>query len=308
MRAKPWAVALLMLTSAVTATACDAARPEPGSTGAPPAVAGQTLTVPLGDRPFKLHIPSGYTPAKKLPLLVALHGYTSHAQEAESYFKFTAEADRHGFLYATPEGTQDRRNEQFWAATDACCDFYGKGTDDSAYLGSLLELATASYAVDPARVYLAGHSNGGFMSYRMACDHAGKITAIVSLAGAGFKDTAKCKPSRPLSVLQIHGTADSTISFDGGFNGGQAYPSAADSVAFWRAHNGCTDKADTSTAPMDLDGAVAGAETTVVSHRDGCREGTRADLWPIRGGGHIPALTAEFAPAVTGWLLALARP
>ena len=268
-------------------------------TGAP----GTTISVDLDDRPFKLHVPTTYAAGTKVPLVVLLHGFTSNAAEAESYFKLTAQSDRRGFLYAMPDGTKDSRGDQFWNATDACCAFYGRDVDDSGYLYRLVQTVKARYAVDPQRVYFVGHSNGGFMAYRMACDHAAEITAIVSLAGAMVNDPALCTPSRPVSVLQIHGTADETIAFTGGANGSQPYPSAEAGLAAWRGYNGCGDVA-ASGAPIDLDSSLAGAETTVTSYRTGCRAGTRVELWSIAGGRHVPALTEAFPGAVVDFLLA----
>ncbi|MFC7479332.1 alpha/beta hydrolase family esterase [Luedemannella flava] len=267
-------------------------------TGAP----GSTVSVDLDGRPFRLHIPTGYVAGTKVPLVVALHGFTSNAAEAESYFKLTGESDRRGFLYAMPDGTRDSRGDQFWDATDACCGFYADDVDDSGYLHRLIGAVKSAYSVDPDRVAFIGHSNGGFMAYRMACDHAAEISAIVSLAGAMTDDPARCTPSRPVSVLQIHGTADATISFTGGANGTHPYPSAAAGLDVWRRVDGCGD-APTSAAPLDLDSSLTGAETTVTSYRTGCRAGTRVELWAIAGGGHVPALTAHFPTRVVDFLL-----
>jgi polyhydroxybutyrate depolymerase len=255
----------------------------------------------LDGRPFRLHVPS--TTPDKAPLVVLLHGYTSSAEEQENYFQLMAESDRRGFLYATPEGTTDQRGDRFWNATPACCDFYGTGVDDSAYLERLIDTVAAKHPVDPARVYFVGHSNGGFMALRMACDHADRVTAVVSLAGAATADPAACKPARPVSVLQIHGTSDRTVLYEGGPSN-RPYPSAEGTVALWRGLDGCAERADTSAPPIDLDSTLSGAETTVRAWHEGCGGGTRAELWSIKDGGHIPALTETFATAVVDFLLA----
>ena len=286
-------------------SACDAS---PAAERAAPAnVPGATVTVALGDRPFKLHLPTSYATGAKLPLLVVLHGYGSDAAEAESYFRFAAEADRRGFLYAMPDGTKDNRNKQFWNATNACCDFARTDVDDSGYLQHLIEAVQAAHPVDAGRVYLVGHSNGGFMAYRMACEHAGTVTAIVSLAGAVVQDAAGCVPARPVGVLQIHGTADDTIRFDGGRNGGQPYPAAAAGVERWRGYDGCSEQVTPATAPLDLEATLPGAETTVTDYRAGCRDGSQVALWTITNGGHVPALSPTFTASVLDHLLAQHR-
>jgi len=269
---------------------------------APSAKPGSTVAVKLGDRPFQLHLPTSYRPSTKLPLVVLLHGYTSDSAEAERYFDLAAEADRRGFFLALPEGTKDARGEQFWNATDACCDFNRAGTDDSGYLHRLIETVKSAYPVDPARVYFIGHSNGGFMAYRMACDHADEITAVVSLAGMATNNPAECAPSRAVTVLHIHGTADATIFYDGSTSGFQRYPSAPATVDLWRRLDGCSDQA-TASASLDLEAKLAGAETTVTAYQTGCRDGARVALWAITGGAHVPALSDSFTPAILDFLL-----
>ncbi|PWU48681.1 hypothetical protein DLJ47_27830 [Micromonospora sp. S4605] len=269
-----------------------------------PVTPGTTGTIDRDGRPFQLHVPAGYDPARKFPLVVLLHGYGSSATQQERYFDLTPESDRRGFLYAIPDGTVDRDGKRFWNATEACCDFHDSGGDDVAYLEGLLDTVESTYSVDPARVYLVGHSNGGFMAYRMACERSVRITAIVSLAGAVDNDTSLCTPQRAVSVLQIHGTADPTIRFDGGVNGGHPYPSVDTTLATWRRINGCSPQADTSAPPLDLEPRLPGAETGVTIYSVGCRDATRVVLWDIRGGGHTPTFSTNFGPAVIDFLYA----
>jgi polyhydroxybutyrate depolymerase len=278
----------------------------------PAASSSPDITLDLDGRPFRLHVPAAAAgavgAAGKAPLVVLLHGYTSSGAEAEEYFQLTAESDRRGFLYAIPDGTINREDKRFWNATPACCDFFGSGVDDSGYLIRLVDTVAARYPVDPARVYFVGHSNGGFMALRMACDHADRVTAVVSLAGAATADPAQCQPARPVSVLQIHGTSDRTIRYEGSAIGGRRYPSAEGTVALWRGLDGCADRADRSGPRLDLDSRLTGPETTVTAWHDGCRGGARAELWSIEEGGHIPELTPAFATGVADFLLARTAP
>ncbi|MEU5941264.1 PHB depolymerase family esterase [Micromonospora sp. NPDC047548] len=283
--------------------------PGPVAAWRPPIAPGTTGAIDLDSRPFQLHVPAGYDPARKVPLVVLLHGYESSAAQQERYFNLTPESDRRGFLYAMPDGTTDRDGKRFWNATEACCNFYNSGVDDAAYLERLLDAVESAYSVDTARVYLVGHSNGGFMAYQMACERSMRITAIVSLAGAVDNDTSLCTPQRPVSVLQIHGTADASIKFGGGTKGGHPYPSVDTTLATWRRINGCSARADTSAPPLDLEPRLPGADTGVTIYSVGCRDASRVELWHISGGGHTPTLNANFAPAVIDFLYArLSRP
>jgi polyhydroxybutyrate depolymerase len=264
---------------------------------------GDTITVPLGDRPFQLHIPRTYQAGVPAPLVVLLHGYTASGAQQEGYFKIISESDARGFLYAMPDGTKNSEGQRFWNATEACCNFDGSKVDDSKYLSDLINLIKADFKVDAGRVYLVGHSNGGYMSYRMACDHADQITAIASLAGAMLYDTSKCKPSGQVSVLQIHSDTDEIVPFAG--SPANKVPSAAQTVNDWRQFDGCPAGAGTSGPPIDLDTGLPGAETTTTSYK-ACRAGTTVALWVIRGGKHSPALGPDFARLVIDWLFAQA--
>jgi polyhydroxybutyrate depolymerase len=260
-------------------------------------------------RPFGLVVPAGYTGATPVPLVVLLHGYTATAASQDAYFRLSQLAQERTFLLALPNGTVDERGQQFWNATDACCGF-GKTVDDVAYLTAVIDDVKARYAVDPKRVFLVGHSNGGFMSHRLACDRASRIAGIVSLAGAAWADPSRCSPSEPVSVLQVHGSLDAIIRYDGGSVGIGAppYPAAVDTVGAWAVKNGCTGAALAPVAGnLDLVGDLPLAETERAAF-GGCPPGGAAELWTIRGGGHLPAFNASWAPALYDWLLAHPKP
>jgi polyhydroxybutyrate depolymerase len=260
-----------------------------------------------GDRPVEVFVPSSYAAGTPVPLLVLLHGFSASGAIHESYFQLQALAESRGFLYAHPDGTKNSQGYGFWNATDACCDFEATHVDDSAYLRQLVDDIKAHYDVDPKRVFFVGHSNGGFMSYRMACEHADTIAAIVSLAGATYADASRCNPTSPVAVLQIHGTDDETISYNGGtlFGGGE-YPSAETTVADWVALDGCSST-PTSGPTRDLVSTIAGSETTSQIF-DGCEPGGHVELWSVAGGVHVPVLTPAFAPAIVDFLFAHPKP
>ncbi len=208
-------------------------------------------------------------------------------------------------LYVSPEGTGDSQNNQFWDGTDACCNFGATPIDDSQYLRGVIEEVKDDYAVDPSRIYVIGHSNGGFMAHRMACDNADTIAAVVSFAGATFADQTSCQPSDPVSVLQVHGDADPVISYIGGSFPG-VYPGAVDTVAAWAEQNTCAAASPVQTGVLDLDAAVAGPESNVLAY-SGCASDVAVELWTIPGGVHVPQLSPTFTGSLVDFLLAHPR-
>ena len=306
----------LLLLPLVVASACSQKSPAASSSsdaGDDAAVLGDYDPVTFGGaRPVSLYVPGGYTGAPT-PLVILLHGYGINGAEQDLYLGLRSVAESKTVLYAHPDGTVDPMGNRFWNATDACCDFYGSRVDDSTYLASLVTEIASRYAVDPKRVYFMGHSNGGFMSYRMACDHADVVAAIVSIAGSTWDDTSKCAPSAPVSVLQVHGTADAEVLYgggagapwDGGVLGGAAYPGATTTVADWATYDGCTTPPDTSQPNVDIDAAFPG--TTITRYAAGCHAGSEVDLWSIPGEGHVPGFNPSFAPMAFDFLLAHGR-
>lgn len=281
---------------------------EAATDAGPPAVdAGPGVTLPTSvgpaDRPAGLVSSGSYDGTTPRPLLVLLHGYGASGSAQAIYFQLDREVRRRDWLMLTPDGTRDFRGSNFWNATPACCDFGETGVDDVAYLNGLIDEVEALAPI--SAVYFVGHSNGGFMSYRMACESSERISAIASLAGSDFNGDMDCEPSQPVSVLQIHGTMDGTIAYDGSMERG-GYPSAPAAAERWATRAGCDLTAATAGANLDLTSGVDGAETETLDYQVGC-SGAEVSLWTLVDGGHIPAITRDFAPALLEWLDARAR-
>ncbi len=150
------------------------------------------------------------------------------------------------------------------------------------------------------------------MAYRMACEHADQIAGIVSLAGAMYEDPSTCKPSAPVSVLQIHGTSDTEVLYDG-FAGASSpgngpYPSAATTTMDWATLDGCSLTADASSPNIDIDATIPGAETTVLRYDQGCQGGAEVDLWSIQNGPHVPDVNMNFREGIVSFMLAHPKP
>lgn len=239
-------------------------------------------------RPYQVELPdSAQRPA---PLVVVLHGFSANGITQDAYFGFSNFARAQGVITAFPDGNKNSQGQRFWNATDDCCDRERTGVDDVAYLTAVIDDAIARYGADPKRVYLLGHSNGGFMSYRMACDRADRVAAIASLAGSNWRETSRCKPAAEVAVLQMHGTKDDAVPYQ---------PLARDSAAFFAQVNGC-GAAPEAGAARDLDGRLDGAETQVLRWPS-CRKGG-VELWTIQEGVHLPNLNKTFAQQVYGFL------
>jgi len=256
-----------------------------------------------GDRPIEVFVPSAYDGTEALPFVMLLHGYSGTGEQYESFFQLEALAESRGFFYAYPNGLAEASGDQYWNATDACCDFYQKGTDDSAYLSGLIDELAERVEIDGRRVYIIGHSNGGFMAHRMACDHADKVAAITAISGTRPFKAEDCTPSELVSVLQVHGIADENIGYAGGKIIGHEYPGASETADAWAAANACSEASSIQADALDLDLSVPGPETTIRAYDD-CPTGGSVELWMMNDVGHTPDISPDFVPSLLDFLFA----
>ena len=266
-----------------------------------------------GDRPVTVHVPTSYDESRPAPLLIILHGYGGNGNETAAYFNLAPAADARGYVYAFPDGTIDSSGSPSWNATDACCNFDEADVDDVGYLTDVIADIQAELAIDPKRIAVVGHSNGGFMSYRLACDRAELVAAVVSLAGATFADPADCVPSEPVSVAQIHGTADDVIRYEGGPLAADhgPYPGAETTAETWATYDGCDETSSPLGAKVDVDTYLSDGDDpaeTSVAEWSGCKSGATVQLWTIPDGSHVPAISPTFADSVMDFLVDHPKP
>ena len=286
---------------AVAAATCESS---PAPTEPPePDPADEAIRTIGGARPATMIRPQDYVAGTPVPIVMALHGFTSNAADTDRYFGLSRRIDTDGVALILPNGTRNPDGLSFWNATDFCCDGYGTGVDDVGYLNSLVEEA-GRYIV-PDGVYLVGLSNGAFMSHRMACESMPGLRAIASVAGTTFDDPDVCEGARPLSVLHIHGTADAIIRYGGGSGlGGTRYPGARETVERWASRAGCDLDASESLSRVDLDRFLEGAETTRRRYSAGCADGIRVELWTVQSGSHVPAFDPDdIGRRILSWFL-----
>jgi polyhydroxybutyrate depolymerase len=166
-----------------------------------------------------------------------------------------------------------------------------------AYIDGLVSEMVARHGVDPSRVYALGRSNGGFLAHRLACEESDRFRAVVSISGAGPMPDERCRPSSSVAVLQIHGSEDRIVPYDGGHVFGDtslpAHPSAEATVRDWAQRLGCSD---TDAGELDLSGRYPGAETRI-ERFTGCRRGV-VELWTVRGGDHYLDFGADGFDAI----------
>ena len=249
----------------------------------------ELLRIDFGREPVSVRVPDNYDPGVPAPLLMMLHGHGASAFITEALFRLAPSMNAAGVIYVMPEGLVNEVDNRYWNATDACCDFFDSEVDDVGYLTGMVDTLKTMYNIDANRVFFMGHSNGGFMSYRMACERADMIAGIISVAGSTFLDPQACNPSEPVNVLQIHGTQDNTVPFEGTGN----YPGALGSVLQWLDYNNC-EAEPVETTGLDLDAFAEGVDTTIISYEEGCPQGGSGALWQIDGGGHSPVPTDQF--------------
>ena len=294
----------LLFTIALAAGGACKVQPSLADAGTPPK-ASVPVVAPSA-RPYGLYVPTGLDRSKPAPLVVFFHGYGASGASILGGFGMKGAADAHGFILAYPDGTVDSQGNRFWNATSACCNFDHAHVDDVAYAAWLIDDVASKVSIDRKRVYVTGHSNGGFLALRLACDLAPRVAAAVSLAGATWKDPSKCNPSEPVSILQIHGDADQTVHYGGGllFDGPtREYPGAETTVATWAGKDGCAGPFAPVAGTFDFDGSLPGTETSR-RQATGCPPGISVDLWTVAGAPHQLNPSGAGLDAIWAWMAA----
>jgi polyhydroxybutyrate depolymerase len=228
----------------------------------------QQGTVDVGGEPrdFLVYEPPAVLQARSVPLVVALSGCPMTAETFALDTRLDDAARVGGFIVVYPDPV-----EGCWNA-GSCCSASGAANvvDDVGFIARLVDHVSATFPVDQGRVFAVGVSAGGMMAYRLACELSTRFAGIVSVAGA--LAVRGCAPTRPVSVLEIHGTSDTHVPFAGTPD---LFPSTPSTARFWTAVDGCT----TQDPP-------ARSGITLTSTWVGCRGGTTVRLDTVDGGQH----------------------
>jgi len=216
------------------------------------------ITTPDGrSRHYRLYVPDALPTTGAAPLLIALHGGLGTAAQFEANSGFDDLAEANTFIVAYPDGIgnqPDGSGLQTWNGGYCCGPAATRNVDDVGFVRQLIDTLVARWPVDPTRIYAAGHSNGGILAYRLACELSDKIVAIGVQAGSNVVDG--CSPSSPVSVLHIHGTADTNMPITGGRGSGLSatiFRSARSAVDALAAANGCTLAPSVASDPSNAD-------------------------------------------------------
>lgn len=227
------------------------------------------------------------------PLVILLHGGSGTGKRMSQLADFDEAADRHGYLLAFPDGVDEQ-----WADGRGLAASEKAGVDDVRFIADLIARLVADRKADPRRIYVAGISNGGMMSQRVACELADRVAAFGSVAANLPTALARtCRPRMPVGAAYVLGTADPFMPFAGGeieAGTGGTVLSAAESVAFWVRHNDCVSPPQA----QKLERRQRRDDTRVEIDRwKRCRPGGAVLDVTVEGGGHTWPGGRQYLPA-----------
>jgi polyhydroxybutyrate depolymerase len=166
------------------------------------------------ERLYFVHLPPQYGQGISLPVVIALHGGGGSAETMEEDYNLDPYADRAGMIVVYPEGTPSPIGKFYTWNAGICCGRAKKvNSDDVGFIAAVIDDVIARYHADPHRIFVTGHSNGAMMAYIIACELPSRTAAIAPVDG---DDPLPCPHRTPVPVLQVHGTQDQCVPFEGG--------------------------------------------------------------------------------------------
>jgi len=220
-------------------------------------------------RQYRLYIPASYDASQPTPLILNFHGFTNTIDIQYNQSDFRQLAEDNQFIFVTPQGLGGFFSG--WAINNS----FGGNEDDLGFSDALIDVIQQDYNINEKRIYATGFSNGGFFSYRLACELSPRIAAVASVAGSmttSWISTNQCQPQHPTAVLQITGSNDNVIPI----NGSGANESIQDVMEYWAAVN----NADSSPDIINLGGG------STRSIWDNGTNGVTAEFIRVQGKGH----------------------
>ena len=229
-------------------------------------------------------------------VLFNLHGYGSNALEQMYYTNFNnlANTKENNFILIHPQGaplnTVLTSSSSHWNSGGWTI---GSTVDDVDFIDTIIKLVSQKYNLNQDRIYSTGMSNGGFMSYHLACNLSSKIAAVASVTGSMSKETYEdCNPDHPTSILQVHGTIDATVPFEG--NSALGMRSINDVMNYWKLYDACdTEPVSINTDYFDIEISVQ--HDTYLN----CLNDVQVELYKIEGMGHVWAKKERYGISAT---------
>ena len=226
-------------------------------------------------RDYILYIPAIYDGNQDVPLVLNFHGLGSNANEQMFYGDFRDIADTEGFVLVHPQGTT-LNGSQYWNVGSPG----SSSVDDVGFIEALIDELGNLYAINLDRVYATGMSNGGYMSLLLACQLSEKIAAVASVTGSMTPETYDaCNAQHPIPILQIHGTSDSDVPY----NGVWWSRSIEDVISYWVSYNNCDTNPTIMSFP-DID-PLDGSTVDHFVYSDG-DNGVTTEHMKVIGGNH----------------------
>lgn len=240
--------------------------------------AGEVVTADGRTRTWRTYIPAA-RPGGPMPLLLVLHGGLGSGEQVRTSTGYDALAEANGFVVGYPDGiggTLGGDDLRTWNAGDCCGPAERDQVDDVAFLRTVIEQTAHEHDIDPTRILVVGHSNGGMMALRLACEAADLVTGVGAVGSS--LEVGRCAPSRPVSVALVHGLDDLQHPYEGGTGersvSRESFRPARDGVEHLAAAAGC------ETNVEETDGDLT------VTTWSGCDDGTEVRLTTIAGASH----------------------
>mmetsp|Transcript_63175 Transcript_63175/g.105090 ORF Transcript_63175/g.105090 Transcript_63175/m.105090 type:complete len:420 (+) Transcript_63175:75-1334(+) len=317
-----------------------------------PSYALQIETVDAGRGPVEVQLPDSYDSSQNHALVVLLPGYGDDHPGFADQFGLGSQLNSYDgrFIQLLARGRTDMFGNQYWMAWgnwvgscnpdasysyaywyDSPADeftadeawaralqYCGTSDADVLYIRALVAKAVAAYAIDQRKIFALGQSNGAAMVYRLGCDASDLFSAIVAIEGAPPSSEFGCSPSHQIRLLNIHGTKDRQVPYQGK-TGSTGFDGAVATCERYIAYNRCSvgtlpagaTRARWAAASerhgislkMDISKRIDGDDTEVYRAQSDCASGPGAvELWKVVGETHSPNFNANYVTSVLQWL------
>ena len=230
-------------------------------------------------RQYIVYIPENYNHSIPTPILFAFHGFGGSNNFIMNSAEFNEIADQENFIVVYPQGSLILNLLAHWNVGGFT---QISNTDDVAFVDYLISSLSEMYNINLDRVYATGMSNGGFMSFLLACQLSNKIAAIASVTGSMTTQTLnECDPQREVPILQIHGTNDPVVPY----NGIQEWNTPIDNVLdYWVLNNQCSTNPDVNDlVDINNDNGITVQEIIY----DNGLNGSMVKHFKVNGGTHV---------------------